>query len=174
MKPRADVEGLPPPKPFLKSNKARILLEDKDLRIEHYGRWGRHCIDLKAGDGNAAWLFNSHYEWCLRADVDVSKLTPDVEYALRFRVRVDKKLEKGESFWAGVYSNTRSIDVGRISPKVEDMDEEYHWYTVAKWVPDPKESLLIWAGPGRFGKEGTAINAVYFDCMELIPVDELP
>ena len=96
-----------------------------------------------------------------------------MEYALRFRVRVDKKLEKSESFWAGVYSNSKDVNIGMISPKVEEMDEEYHWYTAAKWIPDNKSSLMIWAGPGRYGKAGSAINAVYFDCMEIVPVEEL-
>ncbi len=172
LKPLAKAE-LPPSKPFVKSDKVRILMEDKDLRIEHYARWGEYCTDLKAGDGQAAWLYNSHFQWCLRADVDISKLTPGVEYALRYRVRVEKRLEKGEAFWGGVYNLSNSSNIGIISPRVEKMDEEYHWYTAAKWIPDNKSSLMIWAGPGRYGKAGSAINAVYFDCMEIVPVEEL-
>ncbi len=54
------------------------------------------------------------------------------------------------------------------------MDGANHWYTVAKWIPDAKNEVMMWGGPGQFTDGGeTSINGVYFDCAEIIPVDEI-
>ena len=171
-KPIEKVNGLPASRLFVKSDKVRLHIEDSEIKI-YRKEWGTFVIDTKASDGKAAMLFNTHFQWCIRVDPNYRKLTPDVEYACRFRMRVDKKKEKGEAFWAGVYSRSKSNGIGSISPRVEDVDGEYHWYTAARWVPNPKEDVMIWAGPGRFGDEGSATNAVYIDCVELVPATEV-
>ncbi len=136
--------------------------------------WGGLVVDLKAGDGRAVKLNNTHNEWCVRVNPDLSKLTPGVEYAFRYRVRIDRKPDmNGEAFWAGLYSLTKRKDIGMVAPKVTEADGEYHWYTVAKWVPDVKESIMFWAGPGRFTNGKTSINGVYIDCVEIVPTEDV-
>ncbi len=171
--PLEKVAGLPATKPFVKSDKVRLLFEENDVKIAK-NTWGGYVADAKAGDGRAAMLYNTHYQWCVRVNPDFSKLTPGVEYAIRFRIRVDRKPDmKGEAFWAGLYSKTRKKDIGMIAPKVTAMDGEYHWYTTAKWIPDLKEDVIVWAGPGRFTDGKTSINGVYIDRVEFVPADEI-
>ena len=166
---------LPKSKPMINSDKKRVFLEEYEFQGLSRA-WGKISTDVKAGNGEAAQLFNTHYEWCIQFPPDYSKLTPGVKYALRFRVRVDAKPgKKGQAFWCGLYSETNRRSIGEIGPNVTEMDGEYHWYTAAtNWLPDPKEHVNIWAGPGRFTDNNeTSINAVYFDCLEIVPVDEI-
>ena len=174
VKPLGKVDNLSDSKPMVKSARKRIFLEEQQLRIGK-AHWGKIVADPKAGNGEAAMLFNTHYEWCVQVPADAEKLTPGVEYALRFRIRVDAKPGMtGKAFWCGLYSKAKSRDLGQISPNVTGMDGEYHWYTAAKWVPDALDDAMIWAGPGPFDAKGaTSINAVYFDCAEFVPVDEI-
>ncbi len=169
------VGGLPKSVPMVKSDKKRVFLEEYEFKGLSRA-WGKVSTDFKAGNGEAAQLFNTHYEWCIQFPPDYSKLTLGVKYALRFRVRVDAKPgKKGNAFWCGLYSETNRRGIGEIRPNVTDMDGEYHWYTAATdWLPDPKERVTIWAGPGLFTDNNeTSINAVYFDCLEIVPVDEI-
>ncbi|MBQ7650520.1 MAG: DUF4838 domain-containing protein [Victivallales bacterium] len=165
--PLGKTSGLPPSKTRSRSDKARVLMEDCNLSIEKRGKWGDNAVDPKAGDGRAMKLYNTHYEWCLNANIDFFELTPGIEYAVRFRVRVDKKRPHGMAFWAGVYSHSLRKDRGSIKPQLEKLDGEYHWFTVAKLVPDPLKSQIIWMGPG-----GPAVNGVYVDRMEMVPTSE--
>ncbi len=174
IKPLEKVDNLSDAKPMAKSTGKRILFEENDLGIMQ-PKWGKIVDDPKAGNGKTAMLFNTHFQWCIQLPLESAQLTPGVEYALRFRVRVDAKPGMtGKAFWCGLYSKTKTRDIGSIAPSVTQMDGEYHWYTAAKWIPDTLEKALIWAGPGQFDANGaTSINAVYFDCAEIIPADNI-
>ena len=166
--------GLPKSKPFVKSDKSRMFIEEYQMTMPSI-RWGKIVADPKAGNGEAYKLFNTHFDWCIQQQLKVDKLTPGVEYAVRFRIRVDAKPDKkGMAFWAGLYDTTNKASLGQIAPKVTEVDGEYHWLTVAKWVPDSNNKVMAWCGPGRFDDGNvSSINAVYVDCMEIVPSKEI-
>ena len=152
----------------------RVEVPASRLRLAQRGVRGDYVKDRGTLDGTAIKLFNTHYEWSVRLDMASVAYDPETKYKIRLRARVEKEPgAKGEAFWAGVYSRSKSNGIGSISPRVEDVDGEYHWYTAARWIPNPKEDVMIWAGPGRFGNEGSAVNAVYIDCLELVPASEV-
>ena len=125
VKPLGKVTGLPHSIPFVKSDKVRLFMEEDELKIIKTN-WGKVVADPKAGNGEAALLFNTHFEWCLRVNPDYSKLTPGVQYAIRYRIRVDAKPgKKGQAFWAGLYSTTNKKSIGSYAPNVTDIDGEY-------------------------------------------------
>ena len=175
VRPLGKVGGLPKSIQMVKSDRKRVFMEEYEFN-KLSSEWGKIATDYKAGNGEAAQLFNTHYEWCVQFQPDYTKLTPGVKYALRFRIRVDARPGKrGQAFWCGLYSETNKRDIGMITPNVTEMDGEYHWYTAAtNWVADPKEDVTIWAGPGQFTDNNeTSVNSVYVDCLEIVPMDEV-
>ncbi|MBO4345435.1 MAG: DUF4838 domain-containing protein [Victivallales bacterium] len=171
--PIAKADGLPESRRFVKSDKGRLFIEEYQMKMQSI-RWGKIVADYRTGNGEALQLFNTHFEWCVQVMPDLSIFTPGVEYAVRFRIRVDAKPgKKGMAFWAGLYDITNKTGLGQISPKVTEVDGEYHWFTIAKWVPDVKNKVMAWCGPGKFDDgDATSINAVYVDCMEIVPASE--
>jgi hypothetical protein len=172
--PIAKADGLPESRRFVKSDKGRLFIEEYQMKMQSI-RWGKIVADYRTGNGEALQLFNTHFEWCVQVMPDLSIFTPGVEYAVRFRIRVDAKPgKKGMAFWAGLYDMTNKTGLGQISPKVTEVDGEYHWFTIAKWVPNVKNNVMAWCGPGKFDDgDATSINAVYVDCMEIVPASEV-
>ncbi len=129
---------------------------------------GEYVKDEDTLDGSAIRLYNTHYEWSVRLDMDDVAYDQDVEYQIRARVRVEKEPgATGEAFWAGVYDTVAKRGCGGIAPKVADCGEGYVWYDVCKWRP--KDGQYFWIGPGRFRKSGgrSSVKGVWVDRVEI-------
>ena len=97
--------------------------------------------------------------------MDGVRFRPDRTYALKARVRVEKKPGvSGKAFWAGVYSNALRKGRGQITVKTDDVkDDGYAWYAVAEWKPGREE--YFWIGVGPFDKKNgaAAVESVWVD-----------
>jgi hypothetical protein len=127
--------------------------------------------DPLAGDGSAAKLYGTHYEWCVQWRFDPAWFEPGATYKVRARIRIEPSGQPGEAFWAGVYDSGRRRGWGQIGVNVADAGTDYRWYDVATWKPEPNQ--YIWIGPGRFDKKNgkkSAVEAVYVDALELVRV----
>ncbi len=153
------------------STAVRISVPSSKMTLIRRGVWGDFVPDSKATDGLAIKLFSTHFQWALRVPVNLSNLTAGQKYSLRFRIKVAKRKEAGQAFQVGIYNETTEASIGNIAPDVKSItDGEYHWYTVAAWVPNPSHKSLIWGAPGNFSADGAAAEA-FIDRMEIIPVD---
>lgn len=171
IKPLAKCHGLPPSRKAAPAALRRYIQEDNSMLCSRLGDWGDRVKDSECEDGSALRLNGTHFEWCLRGNVDYSILVPGIRYKLRMRIKVVKAQEKGIAFWAGIYDSTDKKGYGEIQPNVQDVKDGYQWYDVATWTPNTKHNQWIWAGPGIFDKKNgtSAIKAVYVDKLELVP-----
>ncbi len=145
-----------------------FLAEDCLFRISKPGVWGDTVQDDRAGDGFAARLTNTHYEWCMAWRFDPTWFEKGVTYKLDVRARIDRVGGDGEAFWAGVYDDGRKKSQCFASRKTAEMRDGYAWYDVGEWTPEPDQ--YIWIGPGRFDLKGgatSAIGALHVDCFRL-------
>ena len=145
-------------------------VEDRDIALSHIGTYGIYIDDLKADDGKAVKLFNTHYEWCASFSLKRVQFEPGVTYRLRVRARVEKDpAAKGEAFWAGVFDWKAWKGICEIDPRCEQIaTDDYAWYEIGTFKPQP--SFGFWMGPGRFTDGKSCIKAVYIDKIEFSPV----
>ena len=140
-------------------------IPDSSLRIVKPGEWADYRDDSAARDGRAIRISNVHYGWCVTFQMDSVKFRPDRTYALKARVRVERKPgASGKAFWAGVYSNALRKGRGQITVKTDALhDDGYVWYTVAEWKPGREE--YFWIGVGPFDKKNgsAAVESVWVD-----------
>ena len=140
-------------------------IPDSSLRIAKQGEWADYRDDPAARDGRAIRISNVHYGWCVTFQMDSVKFRPDRTYALKARVRVERKPgASGKAFWAGVYSNALRKGRGQITVKTDALhDDGYVWYTVAEWKPGREE--YFWIGVGPFDKKNgsAAVESVWVD-----------
>lgn len=171
MKPLAKLTGLPTAPQRKQAAKIKIVIEDNSLPLGKIGTWGEYVLDDGAKDGAAIKLFNTHFEWCIQYRPDMSLFKPDKKYQIRIRAKVEKEKGKtsGEAFWCGAYDTAKAIHRGQIDPDISQIKDGYQWYDVIVWTPNQDD--YIWAGPGRFGKNGSAIHAVFIDQIEFMELD---
>ncbi len=140
-------------------------IPDSSLHIAKQGEWADYRDDPAARDGRAVRISNVHYGWCVTFHMDNVKFRPDRTYALKARVRVERKPgASGKAFWAGVYSNALRKGRGQITVKTDALhDDGYVWYTVAEWKPGREE--YFWIGVGPFDKKNgfAAVESVWVD-----------
>ena len=140
-------------------------IPDSSLHIVKQGEWADYRDDPAARDGRAIRISNVHYGWCVTFQMDSVKFRPNRTYALKARVRVEKKAgASGKAFWAGVYSNALRKGRGQITVKTDALhDDGYVWYTVAEWKPGREE--YFWIGVGPFDKKNgsAAVESVWVD-----------
>ena len=140
-------------------------IPDSSLHIVKQGEWADHRDDPAARDGRAIRISNVHYGWCVTFQMDDVRFRPDRTYALKARVRVERKPgAPGKAFWAGVYSNAQRKGRGQITVKTDALKGDgYVWYTVAEWKPGREE--YFWIGVGPFDKKNgsAAVESVWVD-----------
>ena len=140
-------------------------IPDSSLRITKQGEWADYRDDPAARDGRAIRISNVHYGWCVTFQMDSVKFRPDRTYALKARVRVERKPgASGKAFWAGLYSNVLRKGCGQITVKTDALKGDgYVWYTVAEWKPGREE--YFWIGVGPFDKKNgsAAVESVWVD-----------
>ena len=116
-------------------------IPESSLHIAKQGEWADFHGDSAAVDGRAIRISNVHYGWCVTFHMDNVKFRPGHTYALRARVRVERKPgASGKAFWAGVYSNEMRKGQGQIVVKTDAVQSDgYVWYDVAEWKPGREE-----------------------------------
>lgn len=149
-------------------------IEDTLFALVRRGQWGDTAKDPLAEDGSAMQLFNTHYEWC--ASFRMSRVAFDAGkcYRLRMRARVEKNPGRdGEAFWAGIYDPEKKRGCGQITRNTKDVGDDYEWYTISDWQPEPHH--YFWVGPGRFDNKtftaNPALKALYIDKLEISRIE---
>ena len=144
-------------------------IPESSLHIAKQGEWADYRDDPAARDGRAIRISNVHYGWCVTFHMDGVKFQPGRTYALKARVRVERKPGvSGKAFWAGVYSNETRKGRGQIVVKADALQSDgYEWYAVAEWKPGREE--YFWIGVGPFDKKvGAAVESVWVDEIRII------
>ena len=124
--------------------------------------FGKTLKDPEGLNGEIYEVFNVQYYYpALTLKFSNVAYDSDRKYKIRFRAKVAKAKDgKGEAFnveFAG----------RRIAPTVADVADGWQWYEFAP--VKLKDSFSFEFKPGRFAKGGgrTAVDAVYFDRMEI-------
>ena len=137
------------------------MLSVRDL---NYMSWdfGKFVKDPEGLNGEVVEVFNVQYYYpALSLKFSNVAFDSDRKYVIRFRVKVAKaKNGKGEAFNA-------EFGGRRIAPTVAEVADGWQWYEFAPMKL--KDSFIFDFKPGRFAKGGgrTAVDAVYFDRMEI-------
>ena len=137
------------------------MLSVRDL---NYISWdfGKFVKDPEGLNGEVVEVFNVQYYYpALSLKFSNVAFDGDRRYVIRFRAKVEKaKNGKGEAFNA-------EFGGRRIAPTVAAVADGWQWYEFAPMKL--KDSFTFDFKPGRFAKGGgrTAVDAVYFDRMEI-------
>ena len=134
------------------------------VRDLNYVSWdfGKFVKDPEGFNGEVVEVFNVQYYYpALSLKFSNVAFDGDRRYVIRFRAKVAKaKNGKGEAFNA-------EFGGRRIAPTVAEVADGWQWYEFAPMKL--KDSFTFDFKPGRFAKGGgrTAVDAVYFDRMEI-------
>ena len=134
------------------------------FKMNREGEWAELCNDPAAADGQAVRISNVHSGWPVSFDLDNVTFCPGKKYVLKVRVRVAKRPGiSGNTFWAGVYSNTAQKGRGQITVMSDTISSDgYVWYDVLTWMPERGE--YFWIGVAPFdGSVGSAAADVWVD-----------
>lgn len=145
-----------------------VVAQDDQIGLGRYGEWCWIEEDPKAEDGFAVHLNNNHIEWCVQWRYSAQQFEPGRKYEVWARIRLDKRGDAGQAFWAGVYDTVGRVGLGSIAPAMRDIpDSEYHMYHLGTVVP--ADGHYVWVGP-QANLENAA--AVYLDYFEMRAVEE--
>ena len=134
------------------------------VRDLNYVSWdfGKFVKDPEGFNGEVVEVFNVQYYYpALSLKFSNVAFDDDRKYVIRFRAKVAKaKNGRGEAFNA-------EFGGKRIAPTVAEVADGWQWYEFAPMKL--KDSFSFDFKPGRFAKGGgrTAVDAVYFDRMEI-------
>ena len=137
---------------------------DSAFNINREGEWAQWCDDPEATDGQSINISTARSGWTVTFDLDNVTFRPKKNYTLKVRVRVSKKTgAAGNTFWAGVYSNTARKERGQITVPTEAVSGDgYAWYDVITWLPGRGE--YFWIGVGPFDTQiGSPVEGVWVD-----------
>lgn len=143
-----------------------------DFTLQQPGTWCDFAEDPQAEGGRALVLYGTHFQWCAMMRMNRVAFPTDKKIMLRLRARIVPKAGcRGEAFWAGVYDLAKRSGALKASVPVPEGVSGYRWYDIG--VCQPNAMQTIWIGPGRWPAGGeSAIEAVYFDRMEVRTVEE--
>lgn len=157
-------------KEYVPKNSITLRLADFDIALK-----GHACEvvdDPTAAGGKALKFFNKGYDWCLQRRVREASFDPDRRYRMRVRVKIDAKpepLADCQAMGCGVWNEVSRKSKLSFSVKASGLKSgEWVWLDCGAWQPSGSE--LVWMASGRYKgfKENPAINALYFDQMEIV------
>jgi hypothetical protein len=108
----------------------------------------------------------------LQRRVREASFDPDRRYRMRVRVKIDAKpepLADCQAMGCGVWNEVSRKSKLSFSVKASGLKSgEWVWLDCGAWQPSGSE--LVWMASGRYKgfKENPAINALYFDQMEIV------